>query len=332
MRPRGRPARSRGNDRYDKPALDEAQLLANWHMRGLDIPDEQRALRYLRHIGYYRLSPYVRSFEGAQRDVLVSGAQFDNVLDLYVFDRQLRLLALDALERIEVAVRASLSDHMSRAHGPHWFEKAVHFSDDGRHSDFIDEVERLVNEQLRRAPERPEGAFVSALEHYVTRYREPRLPPSWLVLEEITFGTLQALYANLASRQDRTAIASSLGLNDPLLQSWLRTWQRVRNIAAHHGRLWNRGLGVNPKISTAADVRWLEDRALFDRESWRRQRLYPVLVSMQTVLHTISPGSRWGERLHTLLAQHPGVPLRAMGIPDNWWDDSFWRVAPSRAR
>lgn len=330
MRSRGGAGRRRGNDRYDKPALDEAQLLANWQTRGLAVPDEQRALRYLRHIGYYRLSPYVRSFEGPRRDVLRSDVEFDDVLDLYVFDRQLRLLALDALERIEVAVRASLSDHMSRAHGPHWFEDASHFSDGRRHSDFIDEVERLVDDQLRRAPERPEGAFVSALEHYVTRYGEPHLPPSWVVLEEISWGTLRTLYVNLASRQDRSEIAGSLGLNDPLLESWLLTLQRVRNIVAHHGRLWNRGLGVNPKIPTSRAVRWLDDRALFDRESWRRQRLYPVLVSMQAVLHTISPRSRWGERLHTLLAQHPEIPFRPMGIPEDWWDDPFWRVAPPR--
>lgn len=107
---------------YSKPALGESQLLARWQSRGLVLPDEDRALRYLRYIGYYRLSAYVRSFEGTERDVLRPGTTFDEVLRLYVFDRKLRLLVLDAIERVEVALRSSTSDHLARIDGPHWYE------------------------------------------------------------------------------------------------------------------------------------------------------------------------------------------------------------------
>ena len=68
--------------------------------RGLIIPDRGRALRYLRHIGYYRLSPYTIPFQqGGTEHLLRDGTSFDDVLDLYVFDRALRLLVMDALER-----------------------------------------------------------------------------------------------------------------------------------------------------------------------------------------------------------------------------------------
>ncbi len=110
----------------------------------------------------------------------------------------------------------------------------------------------------------------------------------------------------------------------PVLKSWLLTYLRVRNISAHHGRLWNRGLGVYPAIPKSASITWLSDRDLFAREPWRAQRLFPVLVSLQTVLHTIAPGSMWSGRLAALLADHANIPLAPMGIPPAWQADPFW--------
>lgn len=78
--------------------------------------------------------------------------------------------------------------------------------------------------------------------------------------------------------------ARTLGVEEPVLRSWLLSY-RVRNICAHHGRLWNRGLGVTPVIPKSESIRWLQDRDLFTRDEWRRQRLFPVLVSLQTLLH-----------------------------------------------
>ncbi|WP_036878001.1 Abi family protein, partial [Prauserella rugosa] len=110
--------RARGSLRYEKPPLTVDALLTLLSERGLHFPDPDKAGRYLRHIGYYRLSPYTIPFQ--QRDrwpahIFREGTTFEDVLDLYVFDRALRLLVTDALERVEVAVRAALTDHMSTA-------------------------------------------------------------------------------------------------------------------------------------------------------------------------------------------------------------------------
>lgn len=317
---------ARGEGIYNKPALTENELLDRWQKRGMVVPDLGRASRYLRHVGYYRLSAYVRSFEGGERDVLRPGTTFDDVLDLYIFDRKLRLLSLDALERIEVSVRAAISDHMSRAAGPHWYEDPTFFARADTYREFLRRVDHLVDEQLRRPREQGpnDDNFVSALEHYVTHYASPPRPPSWLVFEELTLGSVRTVYSGLRDRRIQSAVASSLGLQPPVLGSWLLSYQRVRNICAHHGRLWNRGIGVYPALPKSARIPWLKDRDLFARDPWRRQRLYPVLVSIQSVLHTVAPGSTWGQRVHDLLVDHPEVPLRPMGIPENWFDDPFW--------
>lgn len=315
---------------YSKPALSEAELLQRWRERGLLIPDEARAARYIRHIGYYRLSAYVRSFEGSERDTLRVGAAFDDVLNLYIFDRKLRLTVLDAMERVEIAVRAAVSDHMSLRAGPHWYEDATHFTRRDVHTRLLNDVDEMVTAQLRRPRERATGSdtFVSALEHYVTKYGTPQRPPTWLVFEELSLGTVRWIYDSLSDSGSQAAVATSLGLKAPVLRSWLQTYQRVRNICAHHGRLWNTGLGVYPVIPKSRAIRWLADGDIFDRNPWRRQRLYPVLVSVQTMLHTIAPGSMWAARLDDLFHEHSSVPLSGMGIPEDWFEDPFWPRRP----
>ncbi|GEO97354.1 peptide ABC transporter substrate-binding protein [Kocuria turfanensis] len=320
--------RPRGDAHYMKPALSHVQLVEQLAERGLEIPDADRAIRYLRHIGYYRLSPYTIPYQihdGSHQ--FHPGTTFDDVLGLYVFDRQLRLLVLDAVERVEVAVRASLTDIMATsAGGPHWYVDPRHFGDAQKHRRLLDEIREQCSQQLRRQAE-PTGDPVthrSALEHYLTTYATPELPPSWVMVEMLTIGQLSHLYSNLRPRHARTAIAHSLGLNEAVLSSWLKTYVRVRNVCAHHGRLWNVGLGVYPAIPADASVAWLTDRAVFDEDENRRKRLYPVLVSLQSVLTTVSPRSSWSQRLVQLLEQHPHVPLRAMGLFHGWANDPFW--------
>ena len=116
--------------RYNKPALDENELIERYIERGLIIKDRNRAARYLRHIGYYRLSPYTIPFQ-ADRTThsFKSGTTFDDILYIYVFDRQLRLMTMDALERVEVAVRAAVSNTMSihGEGGAFWYQNASNY-------------------------------------------------------------------------------------------------------------------------------------------------------------------------------------------------------------
>lgn len=322
-----RTPRPRGEQTYDKPPLTLDGLVERLSERGLIIPEPERATRYLRHIGYYRLSPYSIPFQQGRPDhEFRPGTGFDDVLDLYVFDRTLRLLVMDALERIEVAVRAALTDHMSTAYAdPHWYTDPRHFSNRGKHAGLLKIVRDTCRDRLRGTPDVDHDALDhrSALEHYLTTYSLPELPPSWLMVETLTIGQLAGTYRNLRRRADRTAVATSLGLTTPILQSWMRTYVRVRNICAHHGRLWNVGLGVYPAIPTSPTVSWLSSEdALPDRS---RKRLYPVLVSLQSVLDTISPRSGWAARLHRTISPRPRMNLSGMGIPPDWADDDFWR-------
>ena len=232
---------------------------------------------------------------------------------------------MDALERVEVAVRAALTDHMSTTYDdPHWYLDTRHFDDLGRHARLLQIVRGTCDERLHGTPDAGEDSLVhrSALEHYLTTYGSPALPPSWLMVETLTIGQLASAYRNLGRRSDRTVVAKSIGLTAPVLESWMQTYVRVRNVCAHHGRLWNVGLGVYPAIPTTPAISWLTGAdSLPDRS---RKRLYPVLVSLQSVLESVSPRSGWARRLHDLLSTRPSMNARGMGVPDGWSGDRFW--------
>lgn len=338
--------RPRGTLHYDKTPTSLAKLVDRLAERGMEIPDRERAFRYLRHIGYYRLSPYTISFQKSRPDHLLrEGTSFDDVLDLYVFDRALRLIVMDALERVEVAVRAALTDHMSTTYeDPFWYADLGHFQDRRKHTGLLnivrdtsesrllavaepsDTSDASASDQQSESHEDQSVATVihrSALEHYLTTYGSPELPPSWLMVETLTIRQLTSAYRNLKRRSDRTAIAASLGLTGTVLESWLQTYVRVRNVCAHHGRLWNVGLGVYPAIPTSRSIPWLNmPDALPDRST---KRLYPVLVSLQSILGTVSPRSTWAVRLHELVSARPQLNLAGMGFPADWAQDEFWR-------
>ena len=268
------------------------------------------------------------------------GTQFDDVLQLYVFDRSLRLLVMDALERVEVTVRAAISNTMSLSApgGAFWYLDAQNFTSMKQFNNNLAVIKQETRQQQQRSrkktPEHTDALhFPDALTHYVSSYSTPETPPSWLSIELLTLGNLLHLYSALPNKKKKTyrkQIAQQLGLHDPVLGSWLASYVRVRNICAHHGRLWNRFLGVYPVIPTSKQIRWLEDRSVLSPSApnaIERKRLYPVLVSFQTVLCTISPHSTWASRLRDLLRQSPFVPLTALGMTEGWDTDPFWTEA-----
>ena len=175
---------------FDKPALSIDQHLYTLRQRGLSIPDEARARHYLGNISYYRLSAYTRPFyRPAQPDhAFLEKTRFDDVLHLYVFDRELRLLLLDAIERLEVALRAQLTNTLAEHHGPHGYLDATLFDTRYDHSWLI---KKLDNEAKAREVE-------TFLAHYRDKYTAaPAQPPIWMAVELLTFKEVYSLFSHL---------------------------------------------------------------------------------------------------------------------------------------
>lgn len=291
---------------FEKPAIDidaQIELLAS---RGLVIPDADKARHYLTFIGYYRLSGYFRYFyDPKQVNKFHSDATFDRVLELYVFDRKLRTLILDALERIEVAFKAAFCNPASVSCGPFWMCSQTNF-DHGRHS----EIMTIIDEAIAPTGNKHKHIFLA---HFYKAYRDP-YPPSWMLMETLSFGAASKIY-KLAKGVHRIPVAHAFGVQHDVLESWLHALVFVRNVSAHHCRLWNRTFTITPKIPKKMYAEWPAESA---------DKLYIVCSIIQHMMGVIADGSRWGERLTELIDDRPNVPLVAMGFPCEWKSHRPW--------
>lgn len=297
---------------FTKPAIDLEAQVALLRQRGLVIPDENRARHYLQFVGYYRLAGYALPFQINYNDDgkhrFCDGATFEDILNVYVFDRKLRLAVMDALERIEVAIRSLVSQTMSEKYGPHWFMDAAHFVSPAWHGKFIDRVKTDIGHEPARAKVRP--VFIK---HYYDTYTQPELPASWMIFEALSFGTVSQAYTNL-KRESQKPIALAFELDPKILASWLHALSYLRNLAAHHQRLWNRVYTITP-IAAKRHRTDLSDGS----------RFYAQVVVIQALMKVISSNSRWAVRLSSLLDAYPAVSPSRLGFPDDWRTRELWR-------
>ena len=304
---------------YSKPWLTferQADLLIN--ERGL-IADRDCLIAHLADIGYYRLSGYWYNFkrkpvsdeDGEKDERFVEGTTFEQVWKLYVFDRQFRLVVLDAIERIEVYFRTQLAYELAGATGPFGFLDPKN-------------LPRLTQEDYEEFLERCESEFERSREPFAVHFREQygdvhSLPPYWILVNLMDFGTMLRLY-NGASPAIRNKLSGDLGVSSRVLKSWLVAINTVRNICAHHGRLWNRGIGTRPIIPAAEkDPEWHEPFKV------RSDNMFGILTILSYLLDRIAPETSWRERLFRLLKNLNEDELRRMGFVEGWHECPIWK-------
>lgn len=300
--------------KYGKPALTVEQQLDQLIRRGMVIVDLDAAKQHLQHINYYRLRAYWLPDEmpAAGGDhAFKPDTHFETILDLYGFDRRLRLLVMDAIERVEVSLRTRWAHVLSLRYGAHGYLDPKLFRNATQHQKCLT--------KLREELERSHETFVM---HYRKTYSEPELPPFWGICEVLSFGQLSLWFQNLLHGADRAEIAHPYGVDEQIIKSFAHHLTYVRNVCAHHSRLWNREMTIGMKVP--AKPEWLG--AALNTE--KPKRLYNTLVMLAYMLDVISPRSQWRAHLLALLGQHPKVDLAAMGFPDDWQLSPIWETKP----
>jgi abortive infection bacteriophage resistance protein len=296
--------------KYDKPPLSIDEQIALLISRGMAVPDTARASRYLSHLNYYRLRAYWMPFEeqtGNGEHHFRPGTTFDDALTLYVFDRKFRLLVLEAIERVEVSFRTQFAYVLAMKYGSHAYLDANLFEV----SDMYEKCLASFQEELNRSRE----TFIG---HYKNKYDDPAQPPIWAACEIISLGQLSKWFGNIKNRPDRKAIAEIYGLDEKVLGSFMHHITHVRNLAAHHSRLWNRRMTFTMALprTPLAIVSWFNARE--DRN------IYNTLVMLAYMLNKMSPGTTWVQRLRQLIEETLLVNPLVMGFPENWRDFSLW--------
>jgi len=294
-------------NRFEKPAKSVEELIDLCEQRGLIIDHREKARKFFQYAGYYRLSGYMLPFQkknhGGDSHDFVDNVTINDIIDLYIFDRKLRLLVMDAVERIEVAICSVISDTMSIAHDPHWFLDASNFKEAFDHENFMEKVEEAVIEV---------GQHQTFITHYRSTYDEPTHPPSWMLFEILHFGTVSKIYSSLPLPHQKT-IAKQFGVHYKVLTSWLHTISSLRNICAHHSRLWNRVFGISPKRMKA-----------YQSHFEKNDRFYAQAVTIKVLLDKIAGHSLWAKNLHELFNEFPKVPKNHMGFPEGWEKTDLW--------
>lgn len=271
---------------------DQVQLLIN---RGLAVPDQARAMRWLQRISYYRLSAYFLPFKIRGTNQFRPGTSFHDVIHIYKLDCRLRVLILQAIERIEVAFRTSLTYEMSHSLGVFAYSDPRHFS---RHFNHLKMMQGIADDERRSKED-----FVT---HYRTNYPAERFLPIWMVTELVSLGSLSRMYSGL-TRHTQRQISNVYGIPEGSMKSWMHTLNYIRNACAHHNRLWNRKLAIRPLFPP----KWTYTVPSQDR-------IYAVLLVIQYLLGVIAPHCRWKDRMISLLLAEPALHLQWMGFPQNW--------------
>lgn len=306
------------------------------------IEDAQQAERHLRAIGYYRLSGYWHAFrqrsgpvtrwptasptrrvETLPLDQFKSGTAFDDALTLYEFDKKLRLLALEGLEGVEIALRVEMAHELGRLDPfcylrpgllhPTFSQVLQPDSGVTRHHDWLTRHAALLN--------RSREDFIR---HGRERYGWPL--PIWMACQVWDFGTMSTLFAGLrTAEQDRIAERFALK-SGRILASWLRSLNHLRNVCAHHARLWNRNIIDQAKLPPADEAPWV---AAFEEDVHARARCFLPLRIVRHLQVAVSTKSTWAERMKHHLCNFPalhhlGIDLRAMGIPAGGLTEWEW--------
>ncbi|MDE0305382.1 MAG: Abi family protein [Albidovulum sp.] len=231
---------------------------------------------------------------------------FGTVLDRYDFDHHLRILIVKAVEQIEISARAVVSDTMCVQFGPHWYLNPAHFSVRFDHCSFLRRVRRETGidpVNLHR-----QADFIR---HYLRTYDDPAMPPGWMIFETLSFGAVSRVFANLHD-SEKKPIAKNFELPRDRLQSWLHAVAHLRNLCAHHSRVWNREFRITPSVARRGP------------SIPASRRFYNHAVAVQTLLKRISDNAGWAEGLLALFEAHPDIPLAQMGFPLDWAEQEIW--------
>jgi abortive infection bacteriophage resistance protein len=139
-------------------------------------------------------------------------------------------------------------------------------------------------------------------------------------LEVSSFGLLSLLFRNLKLGPEKKAVTKYYGLNDVgILENWMHSFSNIRNVCAHHSRLWNRRLTAHIKLPTHTAYPFITNKTLYP------YKIYPALCCIKYVLDIISPGNTFKDKLNKLMANCPLAQEKEMGFPINWKEELYWK-------
>ena len=299
------------NPHFPKQFQSIPDLISLLTGRGLIIDDIPKAESYLVNIGYFRLSAYFYPLLRLPKTdhVYKAGSTFEQVLNLYRFDKKLRLLIFNEIEKIEIAIRSIMVNtacqHFNDAF---WITQSQYFYNQNYFNASITEI----GLEFHKSKE-------DFIEHFKNTYSDA-YPPAWMIIEILPLGNICRIYKNLRDIRLKKKIARQFGLQPQAFESWIMTIGGLRNVCCHHNRLWNRSFPLRVLLPQNTQFLWLNDPSSIDV-----QRLYFRLCIIRYLLLSVSPTNTFKDKLVDLLNKYSCVDIRAMGFTDDWTNEPLWK-------
>ncbi|HRF74980.1 MAG TPA: Abi family protein [Chitinophagales bacterium] len=312
---------------FTKPHLTFHEQLEMLKSRGLMIQNEGETLSFLRGVNYFRIIPYCRLFEyrieeNPDEHFFKPETSFEKIQRHYLFDRELKLLVFDLIEEFEIGFRTQFSHEYSKIENPDaYFDDSGNFIRKWWYEDLslyrkyklYQKDFKTINFEVDRAKNDP---FIM---HYWNKYEIPATLPSWMMFEVISMGTLSRLFSNLKITEPKKNLTNFYKLPSPhILENWLYNIVFVRNICAHHGRLWNKSLKTVVFPLKSERCNWLLNTEI------SATKLYSLLSALLYLQSSISKTSVFITRFKDLLQRFPEIDTEAMGFPLNWDQEPLW--------
>lgn len=296
--------------KYSKPHLSFEKQACYLLSRGL-VADKTKLTKRLKQVNYYRLSGYWYPFLNSD-DTFKPQTSVEIIWRRYTFDRELRLLLMDAIEKIEVTIRTRIAYYFSEKYGAFGYQDKGNLPDINlkEYGDFISQFSRMTFSSKE--------LFVS---HFFDKYGDSHHGlPIWMAIELMSFGMMLTFYKGL-EQPIRKKIAADFGTSEEVFTSWLHSITSIRNMCAHHARLWNKEIGYKPKIpKKRKHPKWHTPFEI------KGDRIFGMIMILKYLLKIVAPNSKWGERVEKLTEKYNDLPIIKIGFPLNWKDSEIWKA------
>ena len=281
-------------DPIKNPTTYEQQL-AKLKSRGCMTKDDAFCIAVLKTVNYYRLSAYFLPFK-KNDDTYVGGTSFEQVFNIYEFDRKLRRIIFSAIEEIEVFTRAAFAYFHAHKYGDVGYFNEKNYSAKHQHEKF----KKLIEQEIHS------NRNVPFVRHHTQKYNG--MFPIWVIVELFTFGMLSFFFADLNTQDQKDLARAVFHSTANNIKSWLRCCTDLRNICAHYGRLYYRNFPSVP--------------AGFKTEGKDRYRLWTIMQSVKGLYYD---AGKWNTSIlkpmvNLFKEYKDDINLAHIAFPLNWVD------------
>ncbi|MEJ8554630.1 Abi family protein [Tepidibacter sp. Z1-5] len=274
-----------------KKARTYEEQISILKFKNLTIDDEDYAKSVLKNIGYYKLSGYYKFFykdlENTTKKEFIDGAKFEEIHNLYLFDKELRNLLFDIISSVEVSFKSYISYTIAHKYGVEvWKDNRI----------LPDNVRLFIRNELDRSKKNP------IIRHHVDNYDGKY--PVWVVMEILSFGTVSKIYAALSDEDKKYIAAFYYNHKRQYIEKWMESITNLRNKCAHNERIL--GEVINIKM----------DQSM--KKGYRAGTLFIVILSLKKLVNDDIEWSFFIDRLIRIFDNYKFEYLDILGFCENW--------------